>query len=264
VNTTGGETSKNRASKEVQYCRAIFEQSSGAILANMSHELRTPLNGILGFSELLERRDFGPLTERQRIYIRNIQTCGWRLLKLVAGIVDLSKIEVGRLPLAREWVSLDPLVEAALSDAGALAGKKRIKINVSLQSDLPKVWVDPVRMQQVICNLLSMAIRLTPEGGSVGLTAQECQSGVCVCVTDIGIGVEATEELPHSGRIERIESPSGEQTEEDAGLGLALAKRLLEMHGGCLHAGTEVGGGSTFTATIPLSQQDDGDRTDAA
>jgi signal transduction histidine kinase len=225
------------------YCRAILEQSSDAILANMSHELRTPLNGIIGFSELLERKNFGPLTERQRTYVQSIQACGWRLLKLVVDIVDLSKIEAGRLTLSREWTSLETLVETALGAAQELADGKRIALSVSLQPDLPQVWVDPVRMQQVFSNLLTMAVRFTPEGGSAGLTAYKHPTGVCISVTITGMGADADDQT------------------EDAGLGLALAKRLLEMHGGQIHVDTAVREGSTFRATLPLGQEGGTDAT---
>jgi signal transduction histidine kinase len=214
----------------------------------MGHELRTPLSGILGFSELLERRSFGPLTERQRIYVKNIQTCGWCLQKLLSDLVDLSKIEAGKLSLSREWTSLDSLVEAALGDTRTLADGRRITLGVSMHSELPKVWVDPVRMQQVLGNLLAFAVKFTPESGSVRVTAFEDQSGVCVSVMEAGTGVEA---------------PPGEP-EEDAGLGLVLAKRLLEMHGGSIHSGTDARGAATFTATIPLNRQNQGGWINAA
>ena len=263
MTNTGGTTNTDCASNKARHCEAIFEQSSNTILANMSHELRTPLNGIIGFSELLERRSFGPLTERQRTYVQNIQACGWRLLKLVIDIVDLSKIEVGDLPLSREWISLDPVVEAALGAAQAFADKKRIGLGASLQPDLPKVWVDPARMQQALGNLLAVAVRSTPDGGSVRLTARENQACVCVFVTDTGIQADA-EEAPRLGcQIDPVESSSCEQT-EDAGLGLALARRLLEMHGGRIHVSTGVGGASAFTVTIPLNQQNEEGWNDAA
>jgi signal transduction histidine kinase len=185
------------------------------------------------------------------------------LLKLVIDIVDLSKIEVGKLSLSREWTSLDPVVEAALSATRTLADKKRIALSVSLQPDLPKVWVDPVRMQQVLSNLLAFAVAFPPEGDAVGLTAYADHASVHIAVTNNGVGVEP-EELPLSDRhIEPIECPPGEQA-EDAGLGLALAKRLLEMHGGCIQVSTDARGRSTFTATIPMNQQDEGDLTHAA
>ncbi len=259
----GREASKDRASNEAQYCRAIFEQSSDTILANMGHELRTPLNGIIGFSELLERRSFGPLTERQRSYVQNIQICGWRLNKLVIDIVDLSKIEVGKLSLSREWTCLDPVVEVAISATRTLADRKRIALSVSLQPELPKVWVDPVRMQQVFGSLLDIAVRFTPEGGSVGLSAYVDQDSLCVSVTDTGIGVEAEESPRLDPQVEPLESPPSERT-EDAGLGLALAKRLLEMHGGHIHVDTDVRGGSTFKASIPLNRQNEEGWTNAA
>ena len=247
----------DRTGDKARYCLAIFEQSSDAILANMSHELRTPLNGIIGFSELLERRSFGALTERQRSYVQNIQVCGWRLLKLVVDIVDLSKIEAGKLSLSREWTSLDPVVEAALGATRSLADKKRIALSVSLQPDLPKVWVDPVRMQQVLSNLLAFAVTFPPEGDTVGLTAYADQASVHIAVTNSGVGAEPGELPPTDRHIEPIECPPVEQV-EDAGLGLALAKRLLEMHGGCIHVSTGTRGRATFTATIPMNQQDEG------
>jgi signal transduction histidine kinase len=260
VTTTGQVASKGRGSNETQHCRALFEQSSDAILANMGHALRTRLNGIIGFSELLERQSFGPLTERQLNYVQNIQVSGWCLLKLVIDIVDLSKIEVGKLLLSPEWTSLDPVVEAALCATRTLAGRKRIALRVSLQPDLPTVWVDPVRMQQVIGSLLALAVKFSPEGGSVGLTACMDEAGVCVSVTDTGSGVE--ESPPLEPLIEPIESSLGEQM-EDEGLSLTLAKRLLEMHGGHIRVRTEARGGPTFTATIPLKRQDKEGRANA-
>jgi signal transduction histidine kinase len=263
VRNTGANADKDCAGNKAQYCRAIFEQSSGALLANMGHELRTPLNGIIGFSELLERRHFGPLTEQQQTYVRNIQTCGWRLFRLVIDLVDLAKIEAGKLVLLREWTPLDPVLEGALGDAQALADRKRIALRVVLQPNLPEVWVDPARMQQVFSNLLAVALIFTPEGGSVRLTACEDQASVCVSVTGIRIDLEAEKLVRSELRIESVESPPVEQT-EDAGLGLALAKRLLEMHGGHIHMDTDEEGGSMFKAAIPLSQQNEEARTDAA
>lgn len=222
--------------------RAILEQSSDTLLAKMGHELRTPLSGILGFSELLERRSFGPLTERQQIYVKNIQTCGWGLQKLLSDLVDLSRIEVGTLSLSREWTSLDSLVEAAIGDTRTLAFGRRITLSASLHPELPKVWVDPVRMQQLLGNLLAFAVKVTPESSSVRLTACEDQGGVRVSVMHAGTGVE----------------PLPGEPPDDAGVGLVLARRLLEMHGGRLDANTDARGEATFIATIPLNQQNQG------
>jgi signal transduction histidine kinase len=244
----------------MQHCRGIFEQSGDAILANMGHELRTRLNGIIGFSDLLERRSYGPLTERQLDYVQNIQVSGWRLLKLVIDIVDLSKIEVGKLSLTREWTPLDPVVEAALGATRTLARGKRIELRVSLQPDLPMVQVDSARIQQVIASLLAIAVNSAPEGGSVGLAAYAGDAGVCVSVTDTGSGIE---KRPLSERqIEPIGNSLVDRM-EDAGLGLMLAKRLLEMHGGQIRVDTEASGGTTLTATIPLKRLDEEGRTNA-
>jgi signal transduction histidine kinase len=229
-------------------------KAKSAFLASMSHELRTPLNGIIGCSEILERQHFGPLTERQLTYVKQIKACGWRMSSLVSDIVDLSKIEVGKLSLALELIPIEPLVQSAGALSRPLADKRGITLSLSLSPNLPKVVADPVRMKQVLYNLISNAIKFTPKGGSVWLTASADQASVCISVRDTGIGVRAADLPRLFQEFVQIDSVPGERP-EGAGLGLALSKRLVEMHGGDIAVRSEVGRGSTFTVTIPLKKQ---------
>ena len=175
-------------------------------------------------------------------------------MSLVNDIVDLSKIEVWKLSLTLELMPIHPLIESAAALSRSLAVKRGITLSVSLSPDLPLVLADPVRMKQVFYNLLSNAIKFTPKGGSVWLTASAGESSVCISVGDTGIGIRA-ENLPRLFQeFVQFDTVPGEKP-EGAGLGLALSKRLVEMHGGSITVRSEVGRGSTFTVTIPLKKQ---------
>jgi signal transduction histidine kinase len=227
-------------------------ETASGILAGMRHDLCTPLNGIIGFSDLLERRHFGPLTDRQQMYVQCIRACGHELLKLVNEIVDLSKIEADLLSLTRELTSVEPLAEAAQCTVQPLAASKGITVKVSLRPDLPKVLIDPVRIEQVLCILLSDAVKFTPAGGSVWLTAEAGQSSIQLGVAGTGMGVGAEDLSRVSGEFDRVQASL---ESEPGGLGLALAKRLVRMHGGDLDVRTEPRTGYTFRITLPLRQR---------
>ncbi|MCC6747091.1 MAG: response regulator [Deltaproteobacteria bacterium] len=243
-----------KANVELGLARTRAEEESrfkSKFLANMSHELRTPLNSVIGFSELLEQELAGPMTPKQLEYIRNVLQSGKHLLNLVSDILDLSKIEAGRINLVQEWTHVGLLAEGVLEAVQPLAVKQQVRLEASLSEELPKVHVDPVRFKQVLYNLLSNGIKFTPPGGRVGL-AMTAQDGLLkVAVTDTGIGI-AAEDLPRLFKeFEQIE-PSGGVKPEGTGLGLALVKRLVELHGGAVAVESEPGRGSTFSVTFPL------------
>jgi signal transduction histidine kinase len=227
-------------------------EATSGILAGMRHDLCTPLNGIIGFSDLLERRHFGPLTERQEMYVQCIRACGHELLKLVNDIVDLSKIEAGLLSLTRELRSIEPLAEAAQCTVQPLAASKGITVKVSLRPDLPKVLIDPVRIELVLCILLSDAVKFTPAGGSVWLTAEAGQTSIQLGVAGTGMGAGAEDLSRVFGELDRVQ---GSLDSGPGGLGLALAKRLVRMHGGDIDVRTEPRTGYTFRITLPLRQR---------
>lgn len=216
-------------------------------LANMSHEIRTPLNAMLGFSQLLQMETFGPLTEKQRRYVGHIHEAGKHLLSLINDILDLSKAEGGQFTLTPEAVPLADTLEAALLIVKGLAAKKQIRLSQELGEGPDTVWADPTRLKQMLYNLLSNAVKFTPEGGQVTLSARRAEAGIEMAVTDTGIGIRA-EDLP---RLFTEFSQLGPQRHEGTGLGLALTKRLAELHGGSIRVESTPGKGSTFTLTLP-------------
>jgi PAS domain S-box-containing protein len=228
--------------------------AKSAFLANMSHELRTPLNGIIGFSELLEQEHFGPLNDRQRSYVRNVLASGRHLLQLVNDVLDLSKVEAGRLTLSREWIRFGAIADGVRGVVQPLADKAGVALELSVAVALPELFVDPVRVKQILYNLLSNAVKFTPRGGSVRLVGARNGGRVVFSVQDTGVGIRA-EDMPRLFReFEQISQTPGDKA-EGTGLGLALTKRLVELHGGTIEARSEPGKGSTFSVSLPLVAQ---------
>jgi PAS domain S-box-containing protein len=226
-------------------------QAKSAFLANMSHELRTPLNAVIGFSELLEQEIFGPLNDKQRSYVGNVLVSGRHLLQLVNDILDISKVEAGRMDLAYELTAVGGIVDVVRSVIQAVAAKKGINLAVDVPDNLPGIRVDPGRIKQVLYNLIANAIKFTPSGGTVRLAARAEQSELIVTVSDTGIGI-AREDLPRLFReFEQLAQSSGVRP-EGTGLGLALTRRLVELHGGRVEVESEPGCGSTFSVRLPL------------
>jgi len=233
----------------MQYARSRAEAANKAkslFLANMSHELRTPLNSIIGFSEMLETQHFGSLNERQLEYTRQVIDAGRHLLTLINDVLDLSRIEADRMDLSRGWSELPALCESVVASVRPLAQKKQIALACVVADDLPTFWFDPTRIRQVLFNLLSNAIKFTPAHGKVGLAARRDDSGIVIDVHDTGIGIKQ-EDVPRLFQaFERLDSNA-----EGTGLGLALSRRLVEMHGGNLSVRSIVGQGSVFTVALP-------------
>jgi len=250
-----GRRERKRLEEEVRHKQRLEDilRFKSEFIANMSHELRTPLNSIIGFSELLEDQLAGPLTDKQRGYIHNVWTSGKHLLDLINDILDLSKVEAGKIELHMETFSLREALGAALTMVRPQAAKKRI----SLQSEIvaeTTVTADPLRLKQIVYNVLSNAIKFTPEGGQVTVAARTVQGAfVEIAVTDTGIGIR-TEDL--SKLFREFSQVGGEHTrgQQGTGLGLALSKRLVELHGGQMWVQSEgENRGSTFTFTLPIS-----------
>jgi PAS domain S-box-containing protein len=246
------------ANRELEHAKLRAERESvfkSKFLASMSHELRTPLNAIIGFSELLEQELFGPLNARQMDYIQNVLVSGKHLLTLVNDVLDLSKVEAGRMDLAREWTPLSLVVDAVQGVVRHLAEQRNITLTFVIPSTLPDLYMDAVRIKQVLYNLLSNAIKFTPRGGGVTLTACARENHLEVSCRDTGIGIRR-EDLERLFReFEQIEPASGGKP-DGTGLGLALSKRLVELHGGSISAQSEYGVGSTFTFTLPMLRRD--------
>ncbi|HEX7503118.1 MAG TPA: HAMP domain-containing sensor histidine kinase [Acidobacteriota bacterium] len=222
-------------------------------LANMSHELRSPLNAIIGFSEVLKKGQAGDLTPRQKEYSSEIFDSGQHLLALINDILDLSKIEAGKMTLELEKADLALLLESCL----AIVREKALGHGITLKSqaagNLGAVMVDLRKFKQMVYNLLSNAVKFTPDGGRILLEAQRTASGQLeFSVSDSGIGI-AEKDLPRLFTpFEQLDG-SLERKYEGTGLGLSMVKRLAELHGGVVSARSELGKGSRFTVRLPLS-----------
>ena len=235
-------------------------RSKSEFLANMSHELRTPLNAVNGFSEIMLREMFGPLGDNRYVdYVKDIHTSGQHLLSLINDILDMSKIEAGKMQLQKEPVSLSDIVEQSTRLVRARADEKSIRLVTELDDTLPDMTADPRAFKQVILNLLSNAVKFTPEEGRVTIRSFEYESRLAIQVADTGIGIPK-EDLPRLGRpFEQIESQHS-KSHQGTGLGLALSKSLVEMHGGEMKIDSELGEGTTVTIIVPFDGGESEDR----
>ena len=234
-----------RAKEEAERASKFKDQ----FLSTMSHELRTPLNAVLGFSDLLADERYGSLNERQRRFVSNIHTGGQHLLKLISDILDLSKIEAGRMVLALQDVPVEAAFAEVLNALRPLADKKSQIFSQQAQPGLA-VRADETRFKQILLNLLGNAIKFTPAGGRIELVARQVDALVRVEVRDNGPGIPAEEQKRIFDAFYRLRK-SGETT-EGTGLGLAITQRLVELHGGQLGLESEPGQGSCFYFSLPI------------
>jgi PAS domain S-box-containing protein len=223
-------------------------QAKSRFLALMSHELRTPLNAVLGFSQLLESRDFGPLNDRQVRYVSNIRTAGQNLLTLVNDLLDFSKAAAGRMDFHTEAADVHALVDDAVSSMRPSADDKQLTLEQDVEPGLT-AYADAFRLRQVMLNLLSNGIKFT-KAGNVTVVARAVGEKTCITVADTGIGIP-TDKLPELfSEFSQLDSGFA-RTQEGTGLGLALTKRLVIGMGGTLTVTSTEGKGSTFTVLIP-------------
>ncbi|MCG3209033.1 MAG: Sensor histidine kinase RcsC [Anaerolineae bacterium] len=223
-------------------------------LASMSHELRTPLNAILGMSESLSEQVYGPLNEDQLDSVHEISTSGHHLLELINDILDLSKIEAGKMELTLEPVSLQGVYQASLRMIKQAAFAKELKVVSTLDQSVGAIWADERRLKQILVNLLSNAVKFTPAGGRIGLdvVSDEAAEEVKFTVWDTGIGIAPEHMTRLFKPFVQLDSRLSRRF-EGTGLGLALVYRLVEMHGGSVSAESQVGQGSRFTVSLPWS-----------
>ena len=231
-------------------------QAKDAFLANMSHELRTPLNAVLGLSEALEEEIYGAVNERQQSVLQQIQQSGRHLLSLIGDILDLSKIESGKVELSLAEVSVGEVCRAALGMVQGMARQKHIAVTQHISDGFAMMEGDERKLKQVLVNLLSNAVKFTPEGGSAGLDVDvsEAEGSVTFAVWDSGVGIRA-EDLPKLFRpFVQLDSSLARQ-HTGSGLGLALVRALVDLHGGSVVAESEHGEGSRFTVRLPLRRR---------
>ena len=221
-------------------------------LANMSHELRTPLNAIIGFSEVLQERLFGELNEKQAEYTDDILTSGRHLLSLINEILDLSKVEAGRMELEVATFDLPLAIDNARTFVRERATRHGINLDVTIDERLGDFVGDERKIKQILLNLLSNAVKFTPEGGRIGINARQTDGAVEISVSDTGIGIAAEDQPKIFEEFRQVGSDYAHKS-EGTGLGLTLAKKFVELHGGKIWVESEVGKGSTFTFTLPIN-----------
>ena len=249
-------TERVRAQAELQAAKETAEYADRAksdFLANMSHELRTPLNAIIGFAEILRDEIIGPIRPEQRELAVDIHTSGRHLLNMINDILDLSKIEAGTMDLDFETFSIADTMEEVNTIVNALASKKQIQLTQEFDSDIT-VTADKTKFKQILYNLLSNGVKFTNDGGRVTTKVEISDNSLLIRVIDTGVGISPVDQGMLFQAFTQVDA-SKARAHEGTGLGLALTKRLVELHGGKIWVESTVGEGSTFSFTLPLQQQ---------
>ena len=228
----------------------VASQHKSEFLANMSHELRTPLNAIIGFSEVLAQGMFGEINEKQTEYLHDILESGRHLLSLINDILDLSKIEAGRMELELADFDLPGAIENALTLVRERALRRGIALHYAIDERVAEIRADERKVKQVLLNLLSNAIKFTPEGGRIEVRAASTDGIVEVSVADTGIGIAPEDQETVFEEFRQV--GTADKKAEGTGLGLALSRKFIALHGGQIRVASRVGIGSTFTFTLPV------------
>jgi len=225
-------------------------QHKSEFLANMSHELRTPLNAIIGFSEVLAEGMFGDINEKQTEYLGDILESGQHLLSLINDILDLSKIEAGRMELEPADFDLPSAIENALILVRERASRRGIALQRTIDERLGMIRADERKVKQVLLNLLSNALKFTPEGGRIDVRAGLRDDMAEISVSDTGVGIAPEDQEAVFEEFRQVGTAA--KKVEGSGLGLALSRKFSELHGGKIWVKSQVGAGSTFTFTLPV------------
>jgi signal transduction histidine kinase len=246
----------NRMNDELERLYRELETASrhkSEFLANMSHELRTPLNAIIGFSEVLTEQMFGDLNAKQLEYLEDITSSGRHLLALINDILDLSKVEAGHMELHPSLFALRGVLESGLTMVAERAARDGIALRLDIDVRDEVIEADERKIKQVVFNLLSNAVKFTPSGGHVAVTARDNPDGVRIDVSDDGAGIAPEDQQRIFDTFQQV-GTAGTGAHEGSGLGLGLARRFVELHGGRLTVQSEPGRGSTFTVVLPSRQ----------
>jgi signal transduction histidine kinase len=247
--------SVNRMNDQLAQLYRDLESASrhkSEFLANMSHELRTPLNAVIGFSEVLQDRLFGELNDKQAEYVADIHTSGRHLLALINDILDLSKIEAGRMELKVSTFALPEVLENSVALMRERATRNGISLGLEVDPSTGVLEADERKVKQVLFNLLSNAVKFANRGGNIEVSAHGDGDGVVVTVRDDGVGIA---EADQARIFEEFQQVGAAHQQEGTGLGLALSRRFVELHGGRLWVESEPGKGSTFTFTLPRAHR---------
>jgi two-component system CheB/CheR fusion protein len=218
----------------------------------MSHELRTPLNSINGFSEVLHDETFGSLNEKQMQYVNNVLTSGKHLLLLINQILDMAKVEAGKMKLALSSLPMKNILNDITMLVADMVSKKKIEMSLEIDADLPSIEADELKVKEIIYNLLSNAVKFTPEGGKIGMRAKKVDPEIEVVVWDTGVGIAPENMEKIFEGFFRVYTPYSQVT-EGTGLGLSLSKKLVELHGGKLSVESEgLNKGTSVRFTLPI------------
>lgn len=238
----------------------LANRHKSEFLANMSHELRTPLNAIIGFSEVLLERMFGEMNEKQEDYLKDIHSSGLHLLSLINDILDLAKVEAGRMELNLATFHLPAAIDNALTLVRERAMRHGIALAVEIDPLLGELNADERKLKQILLNLLSNAVKFTPEGGRITVGARLAGNMVEIAVSDTGIGIAAEDQAAVFEEFKQVGTDYTRKA-EGTGLGLALTRKLVELHGGGMRLESQPGKGSTFAFTLPLNIETPGATT---
>jgi len=227
----------------------VANRHKSEFLANMSHELRTPLNAVIGFSEVLAQGIFGEVNEKQQEYLEDILSSGKHLLSLINDILDLSKIEAGRMELEPTEFSIANALESGVMIVRERAARHGIRVQATVEQNVPPVVADERKVKQILFNLLSNAVKFTPDGGRIDVRVAAANGDVRIDVQDTGIGIAPDDQTRIFQEFQQV---GRERSREGTGLGLTLTKRYVELHGGRIWVESTPGKGSTFSFTLPL------------
>ena len=231
----------------------VVNRHKSEFLAHMSHELRSPLNAIIGFSEVLLERMFGELNAKQAEYVEDVLTSGRHLLSLINDILDLSKVEAGRMELELTCFSLPEALQNVLTLIRERAMRHGIAVELAVAPGVGDFVADERKVKQIVINLLSNAVKFTPEEGRVTLGARPVPGGAEIAVSDTGIGIAPEHQEAIFEEFRQVGSDAARRS-EGTGLGLALVRKLAALHGGTVRVASELGRGSTFTVTLPTRE----------
>ena len=246
-------TAERHARAQLERAREAAELASQAksmFLATMSHELRTPLNAVIGLADLLLLEGGDPLTPKQAKYLDGILQSGRHLLEMVNDVLDLAKIEAGKHDLELEHVGTEDAIVEAVSLLQPLANTRGVELAAAVAPHTPPVHADPLRLRQILVNLISNAVKFTDRTGRVRVSADADSRGIAIRVADTGIGISPEDISRLFRAFEQLKLPSGDRP-GGTGLGLALTKRLVEMHGGTIDVASTLGSGTVFTVRLP-------------
>ena len=241
------------ALQEAKDSAEYANRAKSEFLATMSHELRTPLNAVIGFSEILRDEILGDINDEQKELVLDIHTSGNHLLAMINDILDLSKIEAGKMDLQLERFSVQEAVTEVNTIINALANQKQIQLSLELDQDV-LIEADKIKFKQILYNLLSNAVKFTDQGGKVTTKFEVSSSALLGSVTDTGVGISPQDRAKLFQPFTQLD-PSSTRAHSGTGLGLALTNRLIQLHGGKIWVDSAINEGSTFSFTFPLHQQ---------